>query len=172
MELETVSCNNCGAPLTITENVNFVTCGHCGTQLAVKRNESVTYTERLEHLESRTDDMANELKRLKMQQELNQLDDDWEAEKQNYMIRSKNGSTLPDEPQAVIGVVVSVIALVVLGIMALTIRDGVQFMCLPMLLFLGLTAWIGYDYYNKLSGYNAAMAAYQQRRDDIYQRYN
>lgn len=171
MELETVSCNNCGAPLSITGNVNYVTCGHCGSQLAVKRNESVTYTERIESLEGRTDTMAHEINRLKMQQELNQLDDDWEIEKKDYMINSKNGSTLPDEPSALIGVAVSVIGLIILGIMMLSFRDGIQFMCVPMLFFGAITAWLGYDYYNKLSRYNAAIAAYNQRREEIYQRY-
>lgn len=172
MELESVACNNCGAPLTVPEGVNFVTCSHCNSQLAVKRNESILYTERLTQLEGRTDTMADELQRLKMQQELNRLDDDWNSEKQTYMIRQKNGAgNLPDEGAAIMGPVVSIIGLIVLGVVMLSVRDGIQFMCLPMLLFAALVAWICYDYYNKLNSYNQAIAAYYSRRDQIVERY-
>lgn len=62
MELETLSCNNCGAPLQVPENANFVSCAQCGSQLAVKRNESARYTEVLQRLDTRTTEMARELK--------------------------------------------------------------------------------------------------------------
>jgi hypothetical protein len=172
LELEAIACNNCGAPLHIPDGVNFVTCNHCGSQLAVKRNDTIVYTERLEKLEGRTDSMADEIRRLKMQQELNQADDDWESEKRNYIIRTKNGGNLPDEPGAAMGLVASVIGLVVLGIMALAIRDGISLVCLPMLLFAGITAWTAFDYFTKLNNYNAAQANYYQRREEIQQRYN
>jgi hypothetical protein len=172
VELDTVACNNCGAPLYISEGTNFVTCNHCGSQLAVKRNESALYTERLERLEGRTDTMAAELGRLKMQQELNQLDDDWEAEKQGYMIVYRGGARyLPDEPMAMLGIGVMAVSLIALSIIALISANGFQFMCLPLLLFAGLTAWIAYDYFNKLNAYRQGQANYWQRLDEIRQRY-
>jgi hypothetical protein len=173
LELAAIACNNCGAPLHIPDGVNFVTCNHCGSQLAVKRNESVVYTERLEKLEGRTNSMVDEIRQLRIQQELNQADDDWESEKQNYMIRSKNGSgTLPDEPGAIMGPVTSGIGLIVLAIAALTIRDGSSLVCLPMLFLLGITGWVCFDYFTKLNNYRQAQANYYQRRADIEQKYN
>ncbi|MGA7733434.1 MAG: hypothetical protein WCD37_19400 [Chloroflexia bacterium] len=172
MELETVACNNCGAPLHISEGTNFVTCGHCGSQLAVRRNESALYTERLEKLEGRTDTIADELRRLKMQQELNQLDDDWASEKEGYMIAQRGGARyLPDEPLAMLGVGISFVSLIVLGVMMLAIPNGFQFMCLPLLLFGGITAWVGYDYFSKLNAYKQGQANYWQRHEEIRQRY-
>lgn len=173
MELEAIACNNCGAPLHIPEGVNFVTCSHCGSQLAVKRNESVVYTERLEKLEGQSNTMVSEIRQLKMQQELNQLDDYWQADKQNYMIRSKNGSgSLPDKPGAMLGLVVMGIALVILVIIAFSIRDGLAYLSLPILAFLGVGGWTTFDYFSKLNAYNAAQANYYQQRDEIVARYN
>lgn len=172
MELEAIACNNCGAPLQIPDGVNFVTCSHCGSQLAVKRNESVVYTERLEKLEGQTSTMADELRQLKMQQALNQIDDDWEAEKQSYMIRSKNGSSLPTEGNAILGVVVSVIGVIVMGVVALSIRDGGTYMCLPILALMAVAGWTSFDYFSKLNAYNTAQANYYQRRDDAQQQYS
>ena len=48
MELISVSCNHCGAPLEVPPGANYVTCAHCGSRLAVKRTGSAVYTELLE----------------------------------------------------------------------------------------------------------------------------
>jgi hypothetical protein len=92
MELESLTCNNCGASLQVPHAANFVTCASCGSQLAVKRTESVAYTEVLTRLDKRTTQMETELRRLKLDSELDRIDDDWESERQEYLIRSKDGA--------------------------------------------------------------------------------
>lgn len=98
MELETLNCNHCGAPLRVPESANFVTCAHCGSQLAVKRTDTAHYTEVLTRLDARTTEMAQELEELKLQNELNAIDQEWEEERQQYMISPSRGAPyLPDE---------------------------------------------------------------------------
>ncbi len=114
MELETLNCNHCGAPLRVPESANFVTCAHCGSQLAVKRTDTAHYTEVLTRLDARTTEMAQELEELKLQNELNAIDEEWEEERQRYMISPSRGAPyLPDDEHvtrdmmgyAVIGVI-------------------------------------------------------------------
>ena len=70
---------------------------------------------------------------------------------------------LPDEPLAMLGVVASVIILIMLVVMMLAFANGFQYACLPLLLFAGLTAWVSYDYFNKLNAYKQGQANYGQR---------
>src|SRR5215207_11359057 len=98
MELETLNCNNCGAPLQVPESANFVTCTHCNSQLAVKRTETAHYTEVLQRLDNRTSEMAKELRQLKLQNELMAIDEAWEDEQREYLITpSKGAAYLPDD---------------------------------------------------------------------------
>lgn len=98
MQLETLNCNNCGAPLQVSESANFVTCAHCGSQLAVKRTETAHYTEVLTRLDARTTEIARGLQELKRQSELNAIDEGWQEERQKYMITpSDEAPYLPDD---------------------------------------------------------------------------
>ena len=60
MELETLSCNNCGAPLEVPPGANFVTCAHCGSRLAIKRTDNASYTEVLDQIGQRTERMSED----------------------------------------------------------------------------------------------------------------
>jgi len=81
VKLESIACNNCGAPLQVPESVNYVTCNHCESHLAVKRDEHLTYTEKIKEIEHRTKQMQDELERLKIDNELAKLDRPWEPRK-------------------------------------------------------------------------------------------
>lgn len=59
MELIPISCHHCGAPLQIPPQAELVTCNHCLTQLAVCRNESVAWTEEIEDLQERTEQLTD-----------------------------------------------------------------------------------------------------------------
>jgi DNA-directed RNA polymerase subunit RPC12/RpoP len=52
MQLESITCNHCGAPLDVPDAANFVKCNHCDSRLAIKRTQSTTYTEELAGLDS------------------------------------------------------------------------------------------------------------------------
>ena len=62
---EGITCGNCGAPLQVPPGVRFITCNHCHTSLAVHRSETATYTEKLDEIDARTQEMAGELAQLR-----------------------------------------------------------------------------------------------------------
>lgn len=68
--LETLACNNCGAQLQVPVGANYVTCTHCNSQLAVRRDPTVTYTQKLDEIDRRTEQMAEDLAHLRRESEL------------------------------------------------------------------------------------------------------
>lgn len=98
MELLSVSCNHCGAPLEVPPGANYVTCAHCGSRLAVKRTGSAVYTELLEKLDQKTDVMTRQLAEIAYRSELERLDREWEATRRTFLTTDKQGNT--HEPNA------------------------------------------------------------------------
>lgn len=104
MQLEALSCNNCGASLSVPETANFVTCNHCSTRLAIRRTESTTFTEQLEQIESKQAEMLDSLKRLEQQNRLAEIDRAWEREQRSFLTTDKHGRQhMPNEGMAVLG---------------------------------------------------------------------
>jgi DNA-directed RNA polymerase subunit RPC12/RpoP len=107
MQVESVSCNNCGAPLEVGAGTNYVTCGHCGSRLAVKRTGSSLYTELLEELDRKTDTMARHLAELRYHAELERIDREWEQQRQGFLTTDKRGNKHePTTAGAILGGVV------------------------------------------------------------------
>ncbi len=101
MKLIPLNCRQCGAPLSVPEDVRHVTCLHCGTQLAVVREGAAAYTEILEQLERRTTDVEARLDALQRQHLVNQLDQDWYEDREQYYVITKQGRTyLPSKIEA------------------------------------------------------------------------
>lgn len=115
MRLETIACNQCGAPLTVPEAAQFVRCNHCSASLAVRRSESVTYTEVVEKLVEHTSKLAEQVAHLRYQAELARIDGDWDRERQRHLVSQKNGA--PTEPTYG-GAVFGGVAMAVVGILA------------------------------------------------------
>jgi len=84
MQLESLNCNNCGAPLEVAATSNFVTCNHCSTRLAVRRTESSAFTEQFEEVIDRLD-------RIERQHDLAELDRQWESEKAEFNVTDGHG---------------------------------------------------------------------------------
>ncbi|HEX3997561.1 MAG TPA: hypothetical protein VHX65_03315 [Pirellulales bacterium] len=110
MNLETIACINCGAPLQVPRDARFVTCTHCHTSLAVRRNDSATYTEKLAQIDERTGVMESELAQLHNEAELARIDREWEQERQTYLSRGNDGQMV--EPSVVGSVIFGIIAVV------------------------------------------------------------
>ena len=73
----TLTCTNCGAPLTIHHDMEVFACGHCGTQLMVDRRGGTVGLKRVEaairQLQVGTDRTAAELAVGRLSKELEQL---------------------------------------------------------------------------------------------------
>jgi LSD1 subclass zinc finger protein len=91
MKLLALNCNRCGAPLEVPEKAKFVTCTFCQTQLAVQRSGGAAYTEALEKLDERTEQIADDVEILKLQAELDRLDREWTSGRERYMRADNNG---------------------------------------------------------------------------------
>lgn len=92
-----VACNQCGAPLEVASGTRFVTCNYCSSRLEVHRSDSASYTSVLEAIQDKTAQMAEDLSIIRLQNELEQLDRQWEIEREQYKSRNKDGTTrLPE----------------------------------------------------------------------------
>ena len=76
METVSVRCNHCGAPLQIGADTRFVLCQFCQSQLEVRRSESAVFTEEVARIAESTGQMAENLKIIQLQNEIEQLDRD------------------------------------------------------------------------------------------------
>ncbi len=100
MELESLNCDHCGAPLEIPLTATFVKCNHCGSQLAVRRSESVAFTERVEQLAETTEHLTERISELTRQNELSALDRRWEREQEAFMWKDSTGKLHPPAKSA------------------------------------------------------------------------
>ncbi len=71
MDLISIACDRCGAPLRVPSHSNFVTCRHCQTQLAIRHNDNSAWTEQLDRIDRQTRKISKQvaLLRQKTQQE-------------------------------------------------------------------------------------------------------
>jgi hypothetical protein len=169
MELITVACNNCGAPLRVPDDARFVTCNHCSSQLAVKHTESVTFTEKLNEINERTERIEDELAELRSRQEIEDLDRQWERQRERYMITDKHGRR---RVPTVAGSVFSGIAIVVFGIFwtVVAANMGGGGFALFGVLFIVVGAGVSIYSYTKAQDYLAAQRRYRRRRAQVSQR--
>ncbi len=92
MKITKVCCQGCGADLEVDETIRFVTCNYCGVRLEVVHDATVTHTRQLDKIEKNTDRMANNLKVIELQNDLERLDREWDSERSGMMTRDKRGN--------------------------------------------------------------------------------
>jgi DNA-directed RNA polymerase subunit RPC12/RpoP len=68
MELISLSCNNCGAPLEAPESAKYLTCAFCGSRLSVQRTGSAYYTNVMEQIAENTAQTAKAVEALDQSQ--------------------------------------------------------------------------------------------------------
>ena len=96
MNLQAVSCGNCGASLNLPDGVAFVTCRHCGSALRVQHTESVAFTEVLETLKEQSSRIAQNTEAIQIQNEISLLDQEWSSQSAGLMVQGKDGrSSVP-----------------------------------------------------------------------------
>jgi hypothetical protein len=113
MNVITLTCNHCGAPLDVPEGVNFFNCRFCSSRLAIERSASAVYTRVLEGLEQKTNEISQDLQTIKAQNEIERLDREWQVERDQLLIHRKDGRTA--EP-SVAGTIGSSLMLALIGL--------------------------------------------------------
>jgi uncharacterized Zn finger protein (UPF0148 family) len=165
MKLLAINCNHCGAPLEVSPKARYVTCSYCDSRLEVHRSGSAAYTEVLDSIDDRTEKIAKDVEYLKLQSDLEQLDRQWTTDRQQYMIRGKEGQL--HVPGSTGGVVATV--LVVLFGLVWTMIAGAMFppMALFGLIFIGFAVFTAVSGMKKAEGYRRRQQHYERQRREV-----
>jgi hypothetical protein len=166
MQITKVCCQGCGANLEVDESIRFVTCNYCHARLEVVHDTSTTHTKLLEELDQRTESMAREIKVLKLENELERLDREWESVRQSKMIHSKNGSVSEPDSASATGAGIMVIVLGV-GWMIFAASVGAGPSPIFGLLFIGGGIYVMISGNAKASEFQSLRSRYQMRRGKL-----
>jgi hypothetical protein len=106
MQIENIACNSCGAPLEVSATTQFATCRHCGAKLSIQRTDTAVFTEILEKLTTKTDQLSEQVNNLSGLTEIAALDREWELEREKYLVTFSVAQvdvrTVPLKPWAVL----------------------------------------------------------------------
>jgi LSD1 subclass zinc finger protein len=179
MQIESLNCNHCGAPLEVPQSAKFIRCNHCGSQLVVHRSESATFTEKIEQLTETTENLAAQVSKLTKQSEVDALDRQWDREKEKYMeVTDKHGAKhLPTKGKAtaagctlcVGGAIWTIVAVAIIS----QFPDGGGFQVAKLAFpVFGVAFFIfgivmSMKSYRKAQQYEQAYRRYRQRRDEL-----
>lgn len=162
-----VRCHHCGAPLAVSEAARFITCSYCGTELAIKREGGAVYTELLQDVHLKTQQIARDVESIKRQNALEQLDREWSMRSQQLMVRSKDGSTSAPSPAgAMIGAGVAVVA-GILWMIGAAAAGAPPIFPLFGLLFIGVAIVGVVSTLSKSQSYAHEEAEYQRKRQEL-----
>lgn len=189
MSINSLLCNSCGATLAVTPTTRYVTCSHCQAHLRVHQSESSLFTE--------VTTEAEQLEHSSVQDALARLDQEWQREREKYMVIDRYGRQYFPEVGAsnVLdfarsgGVMYSGIPMIILGLawiaFAIWLTGDAP---IPLRIFVPLVGalfcWFGLsstmgmskmirqiqeEYEQKAAQYQQAHAAYQARRKELEQ---
>lgn len=103
MELLTLQCNQCGAPVQVANKTKFAQCLHCGASLAIHRTETAAYTDVVEKISETLEDLKSETEALKAERKLQALDKSWQAQQRSFEVEDKHGRrSIPTKEGSVI----------------------------------------------------------------------
>jgi DNA-directed RNA polymerase subunit RPC12/RpoP len=165
MEIQSVRCNHCGAPLEVGMETRFVTCQFCNSQLEVKRTESTVFTEEIAKISQNTERMAGSLEVLELQNDLERLDREWIAS--NPLSFDNDGRPIRQTGTggAVFGMVFAILfAVVCFGIAAAISTSGAPAIVPLVPIGIGIFALVA-----AITGIGKA-TQYESRRSDYEQR--
>ena len=166
MKLLNLTCNHCGAPLEVPAKTKFLTCSYCSSRLAVQHSGNAFYTEVLEALEERTEQIAEDVEIIKVQNKLDQLDREWMAQRENHMVRGKHGEyRVPSKAGSMIGAAIAVVfGIIWMGIAA---SAGGGAFALFGLVVIGVAIAGAIYQAHKAEAYQQNKRIYQSRRQDV-----
>ena len=175
MKILTLACNECGAPLEVPAKTRFLTCTFCSSQLEVHHSGNAAYTE-IKELAERTDQLADDIKMLKQRSELESLDREWLAAREQHIVQGQFGPKVPTKGDAeLLGILFSAagVMFLTLGIAMLAGGTNSRAQATGALMFIpALLCFIfgGVGYLNgstKARAYDQARQHYQARRREI-----
>jgi hypothetical protein len=181
MQVEKISCNSCGAPLEVAETTQFATCRHCGAKLSIQRTDTATFTEVLEQLAAKTDQLSEQVQSLTGHSELAALDREWQMDRENYMVTRRDGARhIPSEAGAIGGgIAITIFGCVWIGMASSMNSMGPSFgpssfadNVFPLFGFVFIIVGIVASFisFNKAGDHRRAQQRYRRRRAEIQNR--
>jgi len=174
MELLSVRCNHCGAPLQIPAEARYVTCTYCKSELTVQRNEGTICTEVLQRIEQKTDRMADNLDVIRLQGELELLDREWQMKRETMLVRDRSGKLVePGGTSPLAGCAIALVAAPIFMVMSIgsvfSKHNDMAPVVVVMVLMVVAVFAINFVKGLKGSPYKNALAQYEQRRAVLLQ---
>jgi hypothetical protein len=167
MTVKKLCCQGCGADLEVDEGIRFVNCNYCGARLEIVRDATTTHSRLLDKIDQRTGEMADDLKVIRLQNELEQLDREWEADRSKYLTRDKHGNV--SEPSSV-GAVVGGVVMIGFGILWMSVTASMNAPGIfPFfgLLFIGFAIYAMVSSMSKAQGLSDSESGYRMKREQL-----
>ena len=144
-----VRCQNCGSPLQVNDSIRFVTCGYCHSELQVVRDASTIHTEVPQAIEKNTATTVTQLKVIELQNEIERLDREWDAWKEQNLGRNQDGTMTEPVSLTSPTTTLSVIGVLVLFTWIIMLVNGAPFVALLLPAAFGLALLFVADGHNK-----------------------
>ncbi|MEO8376911.1 MAG: hypothetical protein ABI579_04505 [Candidatus Sumerlaeota bacterium] len=98
----------------MSASARYVSCRHCGTSLEVKRSSSAEWTEMLQQVSQNTERIHKEVEAIRVSQEIEQLDREWEMQRDDLMITTKDGARVrPTVGGSIAGIIILGLVMIV-----------------------------------------------------------
>jgi ribosomal protein S27E len=166
-QLLNVACNHCGAPLSVPGEARFVTCTYCGASLQVLRSGGAAYTQVLNNIDERTQRIEQDVAELKTRERIDELDRQWMLEREQYLVRGRNGnSSIPSPAVAIFGSAVAAVFGIIWTCVAVSIGAPGLFPLFGVVFVLAALVGGGFAA-SKASEYKNAQEQYQRRRQAL-----
>lgn len=164
MEILSLSCQHCGAPLDVPESAKYITCRFCNARLEVKHQGDVAFTEQLGEIERKTDQLIDEVSRLKLQNELARIDREWDAERESLMVSGKDGHrSVPSQA----GSIVAGLIFATFWIIATSTTPAAPLFVPIGFLVIGVVLFTGIQGFQKADQYQTAKKQYERSRTEL-----
>ena len=178
MNVESLNCNHCGAPLQVPDSAKYVKCNHCASQLVIRREASATFTETVDRLSETTENLSEQVSKLTKQNELELLEKRWAGQRESFMIPDKHGIRhLPDEGSSLLSGVAIVVFGCIWTAMAIGITSSapnfgpfqIAKVAFPLfgVMFVVFGVMQSVRHHQKAKEYRNALQRYQREREEL-----
>ncbi len=170
MRLIALNCDQCGAPLEVPKSANYVTCSYCEAQLSVQQEGGAIFTQKVDDIDARTRQIAEDVQAIRAHNEIEQLDRDWMTQRVQYQVRGKDGElSVPTQAGAMIGAVMAAGFGVVWIVMAMSMGAPAFFPIFGVF-FIAVALIGGFSVASKAKGFERRQHEYRNRRRSLQRR--
>lgn len=170
MRMIALTCDHCGAPLEVPRKAEHVTCAYCETRLKVQQGGGAFFTEKIDSIDDRTRQIAEDVSAIRANQEMAELDREWADERLRYQVRGKDSElSVPTQAGAIIGMV-AVVAFGIFWIGMATRMGAPAFFPIFGVIFILVALGGGVSVMTKAKQYGQRQHEYMQHRQQLQQR--